>query len=318
MLGLLEHLLSAGDARERAGEVAAHGLGYRGRHQKVQQCRVERFQDIGFDVFVDGVGVSGDAADGVVRAPLTPQRQRRQLQCGGPALGRFPQPGNVGCAQAQPIDVQDKGIGLVLIETQILGADFDELVAHAHPAHREPGGVPAGDDDAQMVARVIDEKCHDRLGRRVGHPVPVVDGDRECLSSGVDFVDQRGNDVSSGIAGAFLQDLVELAAECRPRPAHRLDQVGQEPDGVVVIGIDGDPGELNPVGGQFLRPLRGQGALAEARRGVDDRQPALLARAQNAQQSGPVHQGAGWCRRSELRQGRRGNGGLAAVGCVAS
>lgn len=70
------------------------------------------------------------------------QGQRGQVQPGGPAFCTGLQAGNIVCFQFNVMKLAEKLAGLVGRKTQVMGADFTELVAHAQP--RQGKGDPHG------------------------------------------------------------------------------------------------------------------------------------------------------------------------------
>ncbi len=178
--------------------------------------------------------------------------------------------------QVQPTQVDQKVLRFSDVETQCGGVDFKKFVLHPHPAHRQAALAAAGHHHAQAGSDVIEQVAHRRDGRRVGDALPVVDHQRHARATLMDLIDQRGQDITLGLVAVLLQDLAELGRQRGRHRADGLDQMGQEPDDVVVVVVDGQPGHRDAFGGQQLRPLGGKRALPEAGRAVDHRELLVL------------------------------------------
>ena len=82
----------------------------------------------------------------------------------------------------------------------------------------------------------------------------------------------------------LFQYFAELGGQRRRHRADGLDQMGQKPHDVVVVVVDGQPGNRDAFGPQQLRPLGGERALPEAGRTVDHRELLGLFSSQNVDQ----------------------------------
>src|SRR5258705_12126600 len=82
--------------------------------------------------------------------------------------------------------------------------------------------------------------------------------------------------------------------------------MGEKPDHIVVVAVDGQPCALQTIEGQGFTPLRGQGALAVAGGGVNEHQLWSSSRAEALKDPAPPNRRASERGRTKpLRRTRR-------------
>ena len=102
--------------------------------------------------------------------------------------------------------------------------------------------------------------------------MPLIDQQGQRLLVGMQPVDQHVRHLAERGVRPFIEFLLQEVGEFRQRDADRLDQVRHEPEGVVVVGIDGQPGRRKSVSDQRLAPLRREHGLAVPGGPVDEHQ----------------------------------------------
>src|ERR1700731_926996 len=103
--------------------------------------------------------------------------------------------------------------------------------------------------------------------------------------------------------------LLERRREVWKGSPNRLNQVGEKPGRVVIVAIDCQPCGLHPLCGQYVGPLRSQGALSVAGGRVDENQLRPWPRAHAVEDSAPRH-----CAPSEVLRSKPGERGRRIVG----
>ena len=134
-----------------------------------------------------------------------------------------------------------------------LGIDLDQLVADPQSAQGKPHAGPAGHDDLQVVASVVQQEAERGPGLAVGDAMPVVDHHRDPVVLFVDFVDERCHHVAAGIIAVVFQYLPQRLGERGADPPDRFEQMCQEPHLVVVVVIDRQPGDRDTLTGRVPR-----------------------------------------------------------------
>ena len=135
------------------------------------------------------------------------------------------------------------------------------------------------------MASVLEQKGKGGLSPGVRNAVPIVDHQRDAIVVLVYLVDQRRQDVAPRIVAMLLEHLPQRGGQLGTNPPDRLQQVGEEPHRVVVVVVDRQPAHRDAVAHEFLAPLRGQRALAESGRRVNEYQPSPAARAERLDQT---------------------------------
>ena len=273
-LDLLEQALAIGDAGQGFGEVGTQAFGDRRCQHEVEDLRLERAQDVLGEIARDSSVTSGEVGDELRRIVASAQGQGGQLQGGDPALGGVPQSSNCWPIEGQSADIDQESPRFLLVESQGGGVDLDQFVPHPQSAEGEAGLAAAGDHHLEVMATVVEEKAHRGEGGGILDQVPVVDDDGQRIAAGVDLVDQCGQDEPVGLVAVVFEDLPEFRREVGSDETNRLDEVGQEPHDVVVVGVDAQPGHRDTVVGEDAALLRCEGALAETRGGVNQDQSA--------------------------------------------
>ena len=124
-------------------------------------------QDLLGEVVDDVPVIPGEARDeaGDIVSPL--HRERRQLERRDPPLGAPLQRRNVPCGQSQSHDLVEVRRCLVGRETQVSGADLDELATRSQPRQRQRRVGAAGDHQMDLGGQVLQQEGDPFLHRVV-------------------------------------------------------------------------------------------------------------------------------------------------------
>lgn len=120
--------------------------------------------------------------------------------------------------------------------------------------------------------------------------MPIVDDEGDPLVTAVYFVDHGRKDESFGSVPVLFEGLTQFIGQRRPDLTEGVDQVRDEPDGVVVVLIDCQPRGGDTVGGQNCAPLCCKCALPETCRRVDDDKAPVLPGTHRFNQTRPINQ----------------------------
>ena len=94
-----------------------------------------------------------------------------------------------------------------------------------------------------------------------------------------------GNTSSTRLAPGAWRIFKRPSADARRKPAHGLDDVGEESHRVVVVGVEGKPSEIPILRFRGVPGLQ-EARLTPARRGAENHQPAARVRAESSQRRG--------------------------------
>ena len=217
---------------------------------------------------VDDVGARAvEGRDERVLVLRARERERRQVDAGGPALGAGDQQVDVFGWQLQAEAAVEELARLAGGEAQLVGAQLEQLAADPQRAERECR-VGAGRDHQLDARRQVVDEPRDRLARRgARQAVEVVEHERDLVALGERVDQPRQHDLAQRRAGGG-----------RVEP-ERGDHVRPQHDRVVVALVERHPRDRPPL--QLGLPPGGeQRRLAEAGRAGDERQAAALAVAQ--------------------------------------
>ena len=245
-LELLEHRLAVGPGRERPRQIAAQPVADRGDQQELQDVGGQGAEHVLGEVLADGVVAAGEVADQSGGIGGVAQRQRHELQGRDPAVRALGEPRDVVALQRQPVEVDEERAGLVDVEAQRRGVDLGQLAADPQPGERQARAGAAGEDQRHVGRREVQQVDQRVVHLRVVDQVPVVERQHEPSRVLRDQLQQRGKRVAPGVLGALLDQLPQIAegvAGLRECPAHGLQQVRQEPVGVVVVAVQAEPGD---------------------------------------------------------------------------
>ena len=248
-------------ADHRVAQRPGHALEDRGAHQEAALLGGDAVEDLGGQVVADLAVVAGQRGAEVLARRMLAQRQPRELQPRGPALGALL---DLRDLLGRELDAERREVraGLVLAEAHLTAADLDELVAGAQARQQRPGRVGArrhGEVDRGRQA--LDEGDERAVDVLAGHGVQVVEDEDHAAGELAELVDeQRHDDLLEAHAGR-AQSALGAGADPGRHRAQGLDDARPEAHGIVVARLQGQPCErLDGRRGQM--PLLQQGGLA--------------------------------------------------------
>ena len=252
----LEHRLPVGRTRERVAQRAGH-LVQEGRleHEAAHVLGLAA-QHLLDQVVEDEAMAAGERLHERRHVVMPPQRERRELESGGPALRPRVEGGDVVGAELEPHHAVEERVRLVDGEAEVGDAQLEQLAAASQSRQSERRVRARGDRDARRLRQVLDEERHRLVDLgRVDHVVVV----------------EREN----GLAGQRVE-VVDEARHCRFARqiglgrVQRHRKVTEEATHVVVGLVQRQPRDT---GGGLRQPLAQQRRLAEAGRRRDEDQP---------------------------------------------
>ncbi|MFE6487492.1 hypothetical protein ACFVGN_31790, partial [Streptomyces sp. NPDC057757] len=165
---------------QRAVEAAQDGR----PEQEVTHVIALAGQDLVDQVVEDVPVVTGESGDEVrdVRAPL--ECERRQLECGDPALGALLQGFDVRRGKVQSDGFVEVGRYLDGSEAEVGGAQFDQLAAGPQSCERQRRVGAGADHQVHLRREVFEQERHGRLNVRGVGKVVVVEDQIERVRQG--------------------------------------------------------------------------------------------------------------------------------------
>ncbi len=293
-----EDPLGVAAARQRVGEVAGHPVDDRDPQQEVAQVGRLLGQHLGEQVVRDGGVVAGEVGDELLRLRVRAQGQRREPQPRRPALGALPE-----LLDQRALELDARGAeqvpGLLEAEGEIGLAQLLQRTRDAQPREPQRRVGARRDDQPQVGRRLAQEPVEVGEHRRLADLVQVVEDDDQWPLEAFEAVDDRRPDQVDGLArvdGDGGQRVSDAGA------ADRLQQPAQEAAPLAVGRLEREPRDGALVAG--AGPRAQQRRLAGARRGGDQRDRALRAAVELAQQPGTLDHRGRHARRHELRTGQ--------------
>ena len=258
------------------GTLAGHGIAQLRGEPLEDRCLEEEPGDLGVllvddlldEVLRDHPVAAGQRRDGAIDVVGVLQRDARQLQPGGPAVGTVDQRRDLLVGQGAPGDTGQHLAAVVLAEREIGPAQLHETTLHAWSGQR-PRWIPAARrDDPHARRRSFCQDTEVLDDRRVGDAVEILEHQDEAAFDLVERCDQRLDELGSESHATDRKELAQ-ASGCHLRVLlQRSEQVAEERRCVVVAGIELHPhdGARSPVDD----PLADEEGLAGTRWRGDD------------------------------------------------
>ena len=240
-----EQAIAGGVLAERLGAGGGDLLEQRGGHQELAVVVVEQLEDLRRQVAVERVGLAAEAGDVVLRSP------RLEEDAGDPAAGGLDGGDRIDLAAA---DVRQRSRRLLGREGQVALADRRDAAERGGVAHVDRQLTAADEHDAHARRRVAQQpaECRERL-RRLGQALELVDDQQHRARP-----DRLGEQARGlGVGDAPRQRAGPDAADLRRAAGQRRLQVGHQPPGRGIGGVEGQPRD---------RPLDGPRRLHDGRR----------------------------------------------------
>ncbi len=178
-----------------------------------------------------------------VVAPV--ERQRRELEPDGPALGAFGErrhgvygQRDVGC----PVEEVGR---FGRTEPQVGCPDLGQLAARPTSCQQQRRIGPADHDDAELLGGVFDEEPDPGVDVAVVDQVVVVEDQHHVIERIIDPVRDRRSDLIDRRIARSADQTIDIDAErCRivaSGPVERGRDMSPESDRVVVVGVEREP-----------------------------------------------------------------------------
>ena len=269
LLEALERLLAVDTAGQRVAERAREPIEHRGPREKLAVGGVEPRQDLVGDVVQDMAVARRKVADATRDVRLAGQREARQLQHRGPALGPRHERVEVVIRQLHAHPVREEDLRLLLGEEERVGPKLEELAVGPQPRERQARVLAGRDHQVGLGGQALEQGPDGAPDVRGSDHVVVVEHEHPRLGS----LGQEQGDLVDDVIGlrpgsAFPDCPGPVAAEhggARP-------EVSKEASGIVVRLDERDPR------GRSLgcrQPIGEGRRLPEARRGRHEGQPGI-------------------------------------------
>ena len=251
---LAQRVLAGRSTGERAGELAVQAIDDRRSEEKGQRLLLVAADHLGHQVVADGAVVAGEARDEGARVGVVVERQLREPEPRGPALGALPERFDVVRLQ---LERGEKIVRLRRSEGQVGGPDL--LHSTCDPQALEPDRrVAAGcHHEPQLLGRVLDEPLD--VGPNLTRPDVMEVVERDAQGS----VELRER-VADRRERAAVASGHRKPRELRARSGESREHVKPERPAVRVLARQ--PDERDRLGpGRGGRPLLQKDGLAGAR-----------------------------------------------------
>ena len=261
---VLEDSAGVQPAGQPVGEVRVYRLGDARAHQQVPYPRRLRVQHLGAQELGDRV-VSGGARPAHRFAAAGFQRQRVQAHPGHPDAGAVVEVGDAVVGQVRRIAPQDLD-RLLPGQRQVVRVDLGELAAQLVALQGNQACAAADDDQPQPRRRVPDEHVQIGGDGPVADLLGAVEDEHDRLGALGQCGRQPGqrgpvDEIGPGRGGHVRGEAGCVAAQ-------RMQDVGPEHAGRVVLAVEGQPGHRSGrLPGAY--PAGGQCGLPGSRRSVD-------------------------------------------------
>ena len=264
----------------------AHGVG----------LALEHFSS---EVVDDVPVVAGERGDERRTVLPPPEGQRGEIEARGPAFSTHVEAHDVARLEGEAEDSIEKLSRLLGPETEVSGAELEQLSTGTQAPQREGGVRPRRDHEAEGRRGMVEEERHRLVDLGVLERVVVVENQDERPFVCVELVNQRGQDVLNHGCARRLEERQCLSSHLGPNGADGLDEMHPEPDGIVVPSVDGEPCKWLSLLLQSL-PRREQRRLSGSGRRREERQLVAAGR-KLLHESGASHELATHCWRLQLR-----------------
>ena len=224
--------------------------------------------------------LSQEADDVAVGAPerldegvlvlLVLQGEGGEVDPRGPPFGTLQQHREVIRADVQPHLLVQQAGGFLLGEGELLGADLVHLSPGPEPPQWQRRVGAAGDDEVDVLGEMLHEEGHRLVRVLLGYELVVIEHHDDPMGQLGELVYERGKRCSDEPLPHGAYSHKNIGPEVLlfwHNLAQRLYYVPPQPDRIVVLLVEGDPGEghlgffyLTPVGQERRLPVAGRGA----------------------------------------------------------
>src|SRR5215218_3383734 len=242
---------------DRVAKRTRHRPQYRGPEQKLPDLLGESRQYL-LSQQADDVAVAAPKrCDEGVLVLLVLQGEGGEVDPRGPPFGSLEQYGEVIRADVQPHLLVQQAVGFLLGEGELLGADLVHLSPGPQPPQWQRRVGAARDDEVDILGEVVHEEGHRFMSVLLGHELVVIEHQYDSLGQLGELVYERGKRYSDEPLPHGTHSQENIGSEVLPfwhNAAQRFYYVSPQPDRIVVLLVEGDPGE-GQVGFFYLMPV---------------------------------------------------------------
>src|SRR5215203_3210031 len=242
----------------------------RGLQQKLPNLLGEASQNL-LSQEADDVAVGApEGLDEGVLVLLVLQGEGGEVDPRRPPFGPLEQNREVVSADVQSHLLVQQALGFLLCEGQLLGADLVHLSPGPKPPQVQGWVGPARDDEVNVLGEVLHEEGNRLMRVFLGYELVVVEHQHDLMGQLDELVYERGKRGSHEPLPHGTHSNKSIGSEVLRfwhNLAQRLYYVSPQPNQIVVLLVEGNPGEgnlcifyLTPVGKERRLPVAGRGA----------------------------------------------------------
>src|SRR5215204_453617 len=256
-------------ARHRVAKGTRHRPQDRGFDQKLPHFLGEASQNL-LSQQTDYVTAGApERLDKGVLVLLVLQGEGGEVDPRRPPFGPLEQNREVVRADVQSHLLVQQALGFLLCEGQLLGADLVHLSPGPKPPQRQRRVGAAGDDEVNVLGEVLHEEGHRLMRVFLGYELVVIEHQHDLMGQLGELVYERGKRHSDEVLPRDTHSRENIGCEVLywHDLAPCLDYMPPQPNQIVVLLVEGNPGEgnlcifyLTPVGKERRLPVAGRGA----------------------------------------------------------
>ena len=146
--------------------------------------------------------VSGEGLDETGRVLATAERERREVEPGGPALGSCDETLDVDVCQRVAEHLGEQLLRLLLVEAQFGGPQLEHLAARAQASEWQRRIEPGCDRELERPRQVVEQEGDTLVHGLARDQVVVLEHEHDSLVERGELVDQRRKHDLDGIGAA--------------------------------------------------------------------------------------------------------------------
>src|SRR5215218_340055 len=258
--------------RDRIAQRASHRPQYRGLEQKLPNLLSESSQNFLSQETDDVAVAAAKRLDEGTLVLLVLQGEGGEVDPRGPPFGTLEQHREVIGADAKPHLLVQQAIGFLLGEGELLGAELVHLSPGTQQPQRQRRVGAARNDKVDVLGKMLHEEGHRLVGVLFGNELVVIEHQYDPMGQLGDLVYEHGERYPGEPLPRGAHSHENIGPEVLlfwHGPAQRLHYVPPQPDRIVVLLVEGDPGEGH-LGFFCSTPLGQERRLAVAGRGAYD------------------------------------------------
>src|SRR5215212_324278 len=288
--------------RDRIAQRASHRPQDRGLEQKLPYILGESSQNLLSQEGDDVAVAAAKRLDECMLVLLVLQGEGSEVDPRRPPFGTLEQHREVIGADAKPHLLVQQAIGFILGEGELLGADLVHLSLGPKPSQWQRRVRAARDDEVDVLGEVLQEEGHRVMRALLGHELIVIEHQDDLIGQLRDLVYERGErrfDEPLPHGAHSQENIGSEVLFFRQDLAQSLYYVSPQPYRIVVLLVEGDPGEGH-LGFFYLTPVGQKGRLSVAGRGAHDANLGIQSVPEEPEQLATDQLLGTWCRRPQF------------------